>query len=162
MQVCSARCWRTQRVPSPGGPGPRVQAHGSQEGQALQAGAVWESARLAFPTPPACPAADMHEHVRTGARECVYLSLLPLCESGNGALAGQVSKGRKPVTGISLRLPCPGGPGGVTSSDVSATNPAPGNANRVNTCPGHTQDPSMCLVLGSLIFWQEPTLLSAL
>ena len=57
-----------------GGPGPRAQAHGSREGQALQAGAVWESAQLAFPTPPACPAADTREHVRTGARGvCVFI-----------------------------------------------------------------------------------------
>lgn len=147
MQVCSARRWRVQWVPSAEGPGPERRLTAPGKGQALQAGAVWESARLASPTLPACPAADTDEHVRTGApgSVCIYphshfVNQETGLRQGKSAKAGSLRRAR------ASRLPCPGGPAGVASSDVSATNPAPGNANGVNTCWGHIQEPSVCLV----------------
>lgn len=163
MQVCSARRWRAQRGPSADRPGPRAQAHGSQEGQVLQARAVWEPQR-GWLSPYCLPAKQRHARACENgcSRERVYLLSRLLCESGNWTLAGQVSKGRKPVTGVGLHAVLPRRPRGVSPALTSQPNPAPGNANGVNTSAGHTEDSSVCLMFTSLVFQQEPTPLFAL
>lgn len=124
-----------------------AQSAGSRERADSPGRGGLESARLASPTPPACPAADTDEHVRTGApgSVCIYphshfVNQETGFRQGKSAKAGSRRRAR------ASRLPCPGGPAGVASSDVSPTNPAPGNANGVNTCSGHIQEPSVCLV----------------